>query len=670
MTVLEHYFDVYDGTGIVSTNNVTGLFHSSMGIRTDNVIINNITYDTGNTNAAELFGLNCDFYYLERKGDIPQLVYIKKNKKAEMITIKSDDVIRYVDGRYTYYDGVRDKTLKAVSKTADIIYNGKPLANPDDTVFDEPVWYGEVTLIDNYGKGEYDVVFIYNYKNHIVGSIDEINNVIYDTKNNTSINLGDEMNFDIYVNGNPGELEEISIDAVASVFEARDGYKLIYINKEKISSRIDSVSVGDNDIVIDGIKYKTSDAGILTEAAKHLGDMVSIYIDGAKRIAYIDYSNQLSGGKYGIVTSVNLNDTGDLLRVKIYTQDGESKSFYTGDRFQLNGKSVRITDGATGWTALWNSAVTDNRKLVKYTVSDDEILTEIEIPVDTSYNDLYNGSEYTDFRRVYQADTTNQLYYKTAGTHFVNMNTSVLAEPTTFEPNSSTLVFVMPESVGADSRYYAMGNMNQFANNELVAADMYRTSDSKLISAMLIVGTETRKPDYGNTLVVSHIGEVINEDNDVVVSINGTVDGKVEKSLVIKGNDSFTLTDGRTLEQFAKALDPGDFLLYTKNTKGEIIYLQEMYDAGTKMALAPTETLTPDTARAIYGRITGYKDGIVTIFDSINNVEQSYKYSGSVIVHNLNKNKQRVGTAEEFVYGKNLCIYVQESRMRTAIIYE
>ena len=73
---------------------------------------------------------------------------------------------------------------------------------------------------------------------------------------------------------------------------------------------------------------------------------------------------------------------------------------------------------------------------------------------------------------------------------------------------------------------------------------------------------------------------------------------------------------------------------------------------------------------AIYGRVTGYKDGIVTIYDSANGVELSYKYGGDVLVHDFDEKTQRVGTVAELVYGKYLCLYVQESRVRMAIIYQ
>ena len=147
------------------------------------------------------------------------------------------------------------------------------------------------------------------------------------------------------------------------------------------------------------------------------------------------------------------------------------------------------------------------------------------------------------------------------------------------------------------------------------------------------------------------------------------VNQKVGQSLIIKANDSFTFSDGKTIEEHAMSLNKGDFLTYRTNTKGEVIYFEKLFDGNTKTATIPSN-LTIDTAMAVYGQVRGYKDGIVTIYDSVNDVELSYKYSGNVMIHDSEEKTQRIGTVAELIYGKNLCLYIQESRVRAAIIYQ
>lgn len=670
-TVLEYYFDVYEGKGIVEANSDSSLVSLSMRSPEKTVTINGIIYDVGSTDAFELFGLNCSFYYMDREEDNkdPLLISIEQSKKVEMLVIDSKDVAGYANKQYTYIHKESLKRADPIAETAYIMYNGKPLSNPTDTIFNAPDWYGEVILIDNYGKGSYDVVFIYSYTNYVVGSIDAKNNTIYDIVHNTSVNLGQDegYDFDVYINGKKGTFADIGLDATASVFTAEDGYKLVYVYKEVFSSKLENVDTVEKEITVDGVVYTVQDQNALTEAARHLGDTVKIYLDGAKRISYIDFNVSISGEMYAIITSLKLMDE-EILRIKLFTQDGEFKTVFTEDRFVLNEKTVKIKKGSQGWSELWDDGVSDNRKLVKVVIEED-ILKEVKTAVDAAYNDVYSGRVYTDFRRVYQANETNKLYYKTAGSHFVNIDTSLSPIPTTFETNAQTLVFIMPDSVSAPPSYYAMGGMNQFGNNERVAADMYRTTDSKAIEVMMIRGQENRTTDNSKTLVVSKVKNALNEDNEIVLSIIGMVNQKADQRLIIKPEDGFTFSNGKTLEEYAKTLNSGDFLTYRTNTKGEVIYLEKLFDGNTKVATVPS-TITVDTAMAIYGRVTGYKDGIVTIYDSANGVELSYKYGGDVLVHDFDEKTQRVGTVAELVYGKYLCLYVQESRVRMAIIYQ
>lgn len=670
-TVLEYYFDAYEGEGIVSSNSVSGLVSSTMRSRVDTVVINNITYDVGNTNAFELFGLNCEFYYVERDGDDPQLIYIKKDKKAEMLTIDSKDVLSYTNKRYAYAtkQGAR-KLSKPVSESADILYNGKPMSNPNDAALNPVNWYGEVTLIDNYGSGSYDVVFIYSYDNYIVGSMEDRTHTIYDIVHNTQVTLGynEGEDFDIYINGEKGTFSDIKQDSVASVFVAEDGYKLVYVCREILSGKIETISTSDSELTVDGVVYDVEDSSALAEAANHFGDKVTLYLDGAKRIAYIDFSVSSQGEQYAIITSLKTTEEENQLRVKLFSQDGIFKTMYITEKFKLNGKTVKLENGALGWQKLWDENVTDNRKLIKILAEADTI-KEVETAEDTAYNDILNGNAYTGFRRVYQANTSNQLYYKTAGTHFVDMVISAIPVPRAYETDSSTLCFIMPDSVTADTSSYAMQNMGAFGNNERVAADMYRTNSSKSIDVMVIKGTESRTTNSSNILVVNKVTNVLNSDDEVVVSIEGVVNGKAGSKIQVKANDSFIIENNKTLEQYALDLNSGDVLTYRTNNNGEIIYFFKLFDKETETATLPA-SLTVDTAMAVYGKITGYKDGIVTIYDRTHDVELSYKYSGSVIVHDSTDNVQKVDTVAELVYGKQLCLYVQESRVRAAVVYQ
>ncbi len=665
-TALEHYFDAYKNTGIVSANSISGLVSGAMNSAVDTVIIDGISYDIGETDAYRLFGLECDFYYMESDGDFV-LLTIAKSKDADVLNLSSEKVDDFQDRRYIYSDGgSRSKKSKAISKTADILYNGKAVSDLTNISFYDEDWNGEVTLIDNDGDNQYEVVFLYRYENYIVTSVDTDKNVIYDSKHNTSLQVGDDAgrDYEIYIDGEKGELSEIKTDSVVSVFDSGADYKLIYACRNILSAKLDSVSSEDREIEADGIKYLVCNQEEFDKTKNKIGDTIKFYLDSAGKIAYIDADGIREGTHYGIVTKMILDeDEEDHLIVKIFDSDGTFKRLIAEKKLKINQKSYKIKEEGE-WKDFWPDGTTDKRRLAEYKVSEDGRLTSIQFAKDTEYNDLSLGKAYTGFRRVYIGDGKS-LTYKLAGAHFVNTDTSVLGVLTTFETDNSTVVFTIPNDQAAADSYYSIGNAS-YSNNEGVTCDMYRTGESKTIPFMVVKGDETRSEDQRKRILVKKIVETVNEDDEAVVGIEGTIDGKIDQTLYIKSQDSFRLANGNTLEEEARTLHAGDYLTYRVNTKNEIVYFMKMFDYENESSYVPA-SVGVDTPRYIYGKITGYRDGIVTLVEK-NGVEQSYKYSGNVIVHH--PRSQSVESSEVLVYGKMMGLYIQESRVMDGVLYE
>ena len=667
-TVLEYYFDAYKDTGIVSANSVSGLISATMNSAVDTVMINNVQYDAGTTQAYKYFGLNCEFYYMERSDDDPLLLTIAKSKKAEVLNITSENVQSYEDRRYTYSaGGSRVKKSKQISKTANIVYNGKVVSDISGISFYNEKWNGEVTLIDNNGSGQYDVVFIYSYQNYIATSIDADKNIIYDSKNNTSVSLGsnDGDDYEIYIDGKRGKLSDIQNDSVISVFDSGENYKLIYACRSVLKATLESVTTDTKDITADGISYKVCNDDEVKKAEKKVGSTVTLYIDSAGKVAYIDTAGRADGSRYGVLTKMTFAEDENELFVKIFDEDGTFKKLSTGNTLKIDDKSYKI-ENKDDWKYFWPDNTADNRKLVEYTISEDGLLTSIRAAVDTTYNDLDNGKVYTEFRRVYADDGVHSLIYKLAGTHFVNMNTkSSLGVPTTFETEASTVVFTIPADMNAADSYYSTGTVT-FKNDENVQCDMFRSTDSKRISFMIVKGDERREVDENKRILVKKVVQTVNEDDEIVIGIEGTINGNADQILYIKAGDSFKFSDGTTLEEAAEQLNSGDYITYNVNSKGEIIYFTRMFDYKTQTSYLPA-SVGVNTPRFIYGQVTGYKDGIVTLVEN-NGTEQSYKFSGNVILYG--QYGQKKGTNNEIVYGKMAGLYIQESRVMETVIYE
>lgn len=675
-TVLNEYFNVYKGSGVIMANSTSALISAALKTPQDIVEIDGVEYEIGDTDAYALFGVYCDFYYIDDESSgIRRLVSVTKSPKSYMVTIDAMHIESYGENCLEYTEEGKSTTSRAkISKTADIIYNGTAASDFDDSLFIPEL--GEVTLIDNDSNGTYDVVFIYSYKNYIVSSVNLNDNIIYDTEMNQSIALGDTegQDFVVYINNKLSTITEIQTESVASVFESMDGYKLVYVNKETLSGVIERVEPSNELVSIDGMEYIVCSKGLLEEIGAHIGKSALFYIDGTGKVAYADFNRVESGVYYGFLMDVKFLDDNEYeeqtLQVKIFKEDGSAQKFMTGPRFRLNDETVRLDKQGYDYSALWVEDAPDSRKLIQYTVTDDGEIKEIHTAVDTSYNDVaLNGKTVvTGFRRPFVANEAHTLIYKLAGSHFVDLNSS-LGAPITVEPDGSTVVFVIPEDPKADESYYSVSSISRFENDENVAFDAFRTTKSKKIDYIVVRGQEERAVDQQKTIVVKNVTQVVNEFDEVIYQIEGCVNG-VQDQVVKVADDTYRDPNtGKTIYEQVAELRGGDYIMYGQNTKNELTYFEKLFDAETMTAVRPG-SIGLNTPRAIYGMITGYTDGIVTIREDATGVEQSYKFASNVLVHDTKRNGQTVGSNMELVYGRRLCLYIQEERAKEAVIYE
>lgn len=675
-TVLNEYFNVYKGTGIITANRTSALISAALKTPEDIVEIDGVEYEVGNTNAYALFGVNCDFYYIDDgSGDTRRLVLVSQSQKSSMVTIDAFDIESYAENRLQYIQTGKNKNSYAkISKTADIIYNGTAVSDFEDSLFDPEL--GEITIIDNDGDGTYDVVFVYSYQNYIVSSVNLNDNVIYDTYMNQSVVLGktEGEDFDVYINSKHSTITEIQTESVASVFESMDGYKMVYVNKETLSGSIESVNPDNQTVLVDDIEYIVCSNDLLEEIRTHIGKSALFYIDASGKIAYVDFNRIESGVYYGLVMNVRLIDDDEYdeqtLQIKIFKEDGSTEKFLTGNRFQLNNETVRLDKPVYDYSELWSEGAADSRKLIQYTVKNDGKIKEINTAADTSYDDIaLNGNKtVTSFRRPFIANDAHTLIYKLAGAHFVDIN-SPLGTPITVEPDGSTVVFVIPNDPEADESYYSVSSISRFRNDENVAFDAFRTTKSKKVDYIVVKGKESRSVDQQKTIVVKNISQALNEFDEVVYQIEGCVNGVPDQKVIVADDDYQDPDTGKTIYEQVAELHSGDYIMFGQNTKDELNYFEKLFDVQSMTAVR-AGGIGLNTPRAIYGMITGYTDGIVTIKEAATGVEQSYKFASGVLVHGLKSNVQTIGSNMELVYGRMLCLYVQEERAKEAVIYE
>lgn len=161
-TIMESMLNVYEGRGIVTATNETGIYGYD-ALSGKNVMIGDTVYNAGTTTAQSMIGRYVKFYY---KNDKQSGEYVLKwievdNSKTKMEVIYGCDVTSASNTSITYDANTGSRKTAQISGDAEIIYNGRR----SDSMTIEAVQSltSEITLIDNDNSNAYDVVVIKDY---------------------------------------------------------------------------------------------------------------------------------------------------------------------------------------------------------------------------------------------------------------------------------------------------------------------------------------------------------------------------------------------------------------------------------------------------------------------------------------------------------------------------
>lgn len=291
-TYLEETFSIYEGTGILDKNRLTGI-SSSVGVKSGSVSIDSVQYETGSASYDEYLGYNLDFYYKESGSD-RWLLYAVPAKTNSVLKLNSD-TLTVKSGRIYYEDEKgREKSL-ALPPDADVLYNNQPLIPYSLSNF-SALGEAYVTFIDNTGDGKYDVIKIEEFKNIYVKTADYDRGIIYDeysSRNNLTVDTSDIGETILIYNSQSElvELESITQGALLSCLVSKNSAVVVIYNL--VNEVIGTVESAEKDgstyyksLVIEGISYEIADS-----VKPYLND---ISIGTSKIIAYTDMLGKIA----------------------------------------------------------------------------------------------------------------------------------------------------------------------------------------------------------------------------------------------------------------------------------------------------------------------------------------------------------------------------------------
>lgn len=366
MSKLCDMLDLEEKQGIVTNDGITGLTQEST-INPDRISIDGEVYDLGSESAQGLLGYSVTFY-VERDTDV--IYSIVKDRKNETLTIRAEDIseVSGTEIRYVPSDN-RSGSARRAPLSADVptIYNGRYFkdAAPQDWQNET----GSLTLLDNNGDGNYDVVFVKDYVNYMAGGTEgtHIKLKVF-SDNGDSRFLGndyiDTEDTEITVrtldkDGAEIALSEIKADQILSVYASKDGkYVSVVPSSETISGTVEELSV-DGDAVIDGKTYpmaKNTKGAYL--ALLQPGDEGTFWLDAdgyltAMHVTRVGYDVQSIDDE--MITSYLLdldpgNALGETVRLKVLSnlRDGTRREniFTLSRNVSLDGEKMEPAEVA------------------------------------------------------------------------------------------------------------------------------------------------------------------------------------------------------------------------------------------------------------------------------------------------------------------------------------
>lgn len=437
VNILSEKHKVYKIEGVISANDVTGMWESST-LREGYVMIesgaNSGIYNAGATKIADAIGQYVRAYY-KYDNDLDEntiVSYEVLGNRTEITKVDLEDFnYKKITNTKVEYWKDKDNDTRAteikISSTPAIIFNGatrqKNLSVKEtfQQIEDEDR-IGEVTMIDNDGDGVVDVLSFMAYETVVVASADQSR---YNIKKEDDTYKGSTSTIKIDIDsstvtvdivdtdGDEAEFSDISAGSILSVAKSDEGsgreYVYVIISDESIDGEISEIGVDDGEYIftIDGEKYKAADTymNYITKSSGSLkikvGSTGEFFLDAFGRIAYGKASNVSEDAYFGLLRNFAPGrGADDTLQFRLYV-DGEYVDYTAAAKVEVDG--VRYDTLASLQAAVEASVAKvvekgalyeDADKLIPvlFELNDDEKIKKIDTPY---VNTTEGESEYS-----------------------------------------------------------------------------------------------------------------------------------------------------------------------------------------------------------------------------------------------------------------------------------
>lgn len=672
-------------TGIAST----GLESAKTNVGYNQIEINGKVYDLKGYGNYNLLGYHVDFYL--KSDDVDEIVYLEQSPEMnETIKIDAEDLLKAKTtvSRVYYEDDNENEHHIDFNRDLYVIYNNQSYdeygvirnALPDN---------GYIEALDNNRDGVYDVLFVYEYRNVVVGSVDTYYETVI-SKSGERIDLSENNEqVDIFFAGQTNKLtiDSIQTDDLITITESRKSPKVmtVYISRKPISGKIESYDsrlgyfIGDE-------WYKA--------APDYAGEALTLGMEGT---FYLDLNNKI--GNYDRVITekpvaavmsgleYEIGSFSKKVTVRLFTEKSTFLYAELADKVKIDGVRYDLDKDVTNVLTTLATEVNgrdyfvNSAYVVNYTLTDDGKIASIDkggIGGPGRLNVIAEECTYMAVRTYYMI-----RYTDAEGTavrlRYDNTNGLVFGVPS--DGNLENLEEYCVTKVSQDRQYGPTSN--EYVDNFDLYS--YKNTEYAMVDIILLRGVASpeRTVGLGHTLdVVTDVSTVTNKE--------GTETCKVYMSSGshILAPEVTVTVDGVTNRVYSTSLigrlRPGVAVQFTKNADGEISALRITasydYSAGTiTPSFADANTYierdfdSPENARNfMVGTVVGYdpKSSQLLFTTSADDTTEYVLYlrSEKIMVYRGQNESVSVGSRSDIAPGDKFVTHVESFYVPSEII--
>lgn len=345
---MSYVLNIYKYEGIFEGCGDTSLYDTTVSYKSDMCKIGNEIFDANGIDVSVYLGMKIKVYYKEDDSGY-HIIHITPDKNNSVIDAESDNISdKSTKSIFRYEENGKAKNAQ-IASNAIYIYNGKRLAvAADEDIIPEN---GFVRLVSNDGDSEYDIVIIKEYETFIVDKAVITDKILKFKYDKGELDLDDDTGIKAvyYTEGEECEFSSISNGSVISIALSRnltgDILAEVLISNNKITGTAKGIgNDGDTRKVIldDDSEYvftkeymKRLEEGEANTYEPALNNEGTFYIDYFGKLAA--YTVSSSGKNYAYVVRCYYDEDTQEGYVRLFTKEGEFKTFAMSDKIKVNG---------------------------------------------------------------------------------------------------------------------------------------------------------------------------------------------------------------------------------------------------------------------------------------------------------------------------------------------